>query len=306
MSGAPDAELRPPAALAFVGLGHMGAPMAGHLAAAGWTVRVFDRSAAALDAFAAAGSGAVRAASPAEAGAGAAAAITMLPDGAAVREAVLGPGGLAEGLPRGALVVDMSSSAPLATRRLGEELAARGLGLVDAPVSGGVKRARDRTLAIMAGGDPALVTRCKPLLAAMGSAVHETGALGTGHAMKALNNFVSAAGLQATCEALIVGGRFGLDPGKMVDILNASTGRNNSTEAKARQFILSGSFASGFSLALMAKDLRTAAALAEQLDVAAPTARAVSQLWDRAREALDPDADHTEIHRYLALLAGGA
>jgi 3-hydroxyisobutyrate dehydrogenase len=193
----------------------------------------------------------------------------------------------------------MSSSAPVETRRLGADLAALGIGLVDAPVSGGVKRAQEGKLSVMAGGEPALVERCRTLLSAMGSAVYETGPLGTGHAMKALNNFVSAAGLVAMCEALLVGRRFGLDPARMVDVLNASTGRNNSTEVKAKQFILSGTFGSGFSLGLMAKDLRTAAELAEHLGVDAPASRAAADLWREAQKALGPASDHTEIFRFL-------
>lgn len=293
--------LRPPATVAFVGLGRMGAPMAAHLVDAGFAVRAYDVAPAALAAFGVARPAAFRAASAAEAAAGAEAAITMLPDGAAVREAVL-EGGMAAALRPGAIVVDMSSSSPVDTRRLGAELAALGIGLVDAPVSGGVKRAEEGKLAIMTGGEPALLARCRPVLAAMGSAIHETGPLGTGHAMKALNNFVSAAGLVATCEALLVGRRFGLDPGKMVDVLNASTGRNNSTELKARQFILSRSFGSGFSLALMAKDLRTAAELAEHLGVAAPMTREAAELWSEALAALGPASDHTEIFRFLEAL----
>ncbi|HSB78127.1 MAG TPA: NAD(P)-dependent oxidoreductase [Candidatus Methylomirabilis sp.] len=296
-------RLEPPATVAFIGLGKMGAPMAGHLVAGGWKVRGYDLSATALDAFATANPKAVRTASAAEAAARADVAITMLPDGNAVRQTVLADG-LARALGPGGLVIDMSSSSPVDTRRLGEELAARGIGLVDAPVSGGVKRAVAAKLAIMAGGDATLVERCRPLLGAMGTTIFATGPLGSGHAMKALNNFVSAAGLVALCEALIIGRRFGLDRSLIVDILNASTGRNNSTEVKAKQFILSGAFNSGFSLGLMAKDLRTAAELAEHLGVTAPVSRATRDLWAQAQGSLGPDADHTEIFRFVEALEG--
>lgn len=296
-----DNSLQPPATVAFIGLGKMGAPMAAHVATGGWKVRGFDLSPAALDAFARANPKAVRAASTAEVAAGADVAITMLPDGKAVRQAVL-TDGVAAALGPGGLVIDMSSSSPVDTKRLGEDLAARGVGLVDAPVSGGVKRAVEAKLTIMVGGDAVLVERCRPLLGAMGTSIYATGPLGSGHAMKALNNFVSAAGLVAACEALLIGRRFGLDPSLIVDILNASTGRNNSTELKAKQFILSGTFASGFSLGLMAKDLRTAADLAEHLGVGAPMARAACDLWASAQGSLGPDADHTEIFRFVEAL----
>lgn len=230
---------------------------------------------------------------------GADAVITMLPSSAIVNKVVLDS--LADHL-GGAVLIDMSSSAPAETRKLGEQLDKRGLQMVDAPVSGGVKRAADGSLAIMIGGDAACVVRVKPVLEAMGRTIFETGPLGSGHAMKALNNFVSAAGLTAACEALIVGKKFGLDPEQMVDILNVSTGRNNSTENKIKPFVLSGTYDGGFSLGLMAKDLGVAAQLADVVEAASPTSRLMASLWDAAREQLQDGADHTEINRYLETL----
>jgi 3-hydroxyisobutyrate dehydrogenase len=120
--------------------------------------------------------------------------------------------------------------------------------------------------------------------------------------MKALNNYVSAAGLVAAAEAVIVGSHFGLDPLVIVEVLNASTGRNNSTENKLKQQVLSGDFASGFAMSLMAKDLHTAAGIARHLGVAAPLAEACEALWAEAGDKLGSGADHTEIFRYLAQL----
>lgn len=290
-------EIAPRSAVAFLGLGKMGAPMAGNLATAGWRVTVYDVVASAAEEFVRAHPAASRARSAAEAAAGSDVTITMLPDGKVVRRALLEMGAAAA-MPKPGLVIDMSSSAPMETRALGEELSRLGLALVDAPVSGGVKRAAEGKLAIMVGGEPERVRWCHPLLRAMGT-IYATGPLGSGHAMKALNNYVSAAGLAAVCEALVVGRRFGLDPSLMVDILNSSSGRNNTTELKAKQFMLSGTYGSGFSLALMAKDLRTAAQLAEQLSVAAPLSRATADLWTRAQGMLPGSADHTEMYRFL-------
>ena len=284
--------------VAFVGLGMMGLPMATRLVEAGWRVHGSDLSHHTRDTFAERGGIAFRTAR--EAAAGASILITMLPNGAVVREALLGEEGAASALAPGSLVVDMSSSAPMETRTLAADLAARGFGLIDAPVSGGVKRAVDGTLAIMAGGDAALIERARPLLEAMGRSIIATGPVGSGHAVKALNNYVSAAGLVAACEAAIVAGKFGIDPNVLVDVLNVSTGRNNSTDVKMKPFILSGTFASGFSMALMAKDLRTAADLAEQLHVDAEGAREAASLWHKASSALGKAADHTEIYRFLA------
>jgi len=210
-----------------------------------------------------------------------------------VREAVR-----AAELSKGTLVLDMSSSDPVGTRTLGAELAARGVGLVDAPVSGGVKRALDASLAIMAGGEAALIERVRPLLEKMGSKIFLTGPLGSGHAMKALNNYVSAAGLAATCEALAAGARFGLDPAVMTDILNVSSGRTNTSEVKVKAFMLSGAFNSGFSTALMVKDIATAVSLAEAMGFEAPLARRCVELWKDAAGRLGGGADHTEYYRF--------
>jgi 3-hydroxyisobutyrate dehydrogenase len=289
--------------IGFVGLGNMGAPMAENLLKAGFELAVADADPGRLAGFA---NRAALPASLADFGRASDLVVTMLPDGKIVRKVLCGsPGsndGILAGLAVGSLVIDMSSSAPVGTRELGAALAARGVALVDAPVSGGVKRAADGTLAIMVGGEAADIERCRPLLAAMGRDIFPTGKLGSGHAMKALNNYVSAAGLAAAAEAVLVGQRFGLDPAVMTDILNASTGRNNATENKLKQFILSRRYGAGFSLGLMAKDLRTALETAEATHTPAPLAAACIALWNQAEAKLGPAADHTAIAQYLETL----
>lgn len=289
-----SAAITPPARIAVIGLGNMGRPMSACLARAGYHVVGFDISAEARSAYAEAGGTA--ASTAADAVAGAAAVVTLLGDGKIVRSAIEG---IKARLAPGAVVIDMSSSAPIGTRALGEELIAAGFGFIDAPVSGGVKRAIDGSLAIMAGGDGDTIDRAEPVLKAMGKSIFRTGPLGSGHAAKALNNYVSAAGLAAAVEALAIGGRFGIEPEVLVDVLNASTGRNNSTENKLKQFVIPENYTSGFSLALMAKDIRTADELAHQIGIAVPLADQVAALWDEAMKALGPAADHVEIGRYL-------
>jgi 3-hydroxyisobutyrate dehydrogenase len=284
--------------VAFVGLGRMGRPMAERLAAAGFVLRVFDTRAETVR-------GLDAAASLAAAGADRDAVITMLPDGEAVRQVVLdGSDRLLGAMRPGTLLIDMGSSNPAGTRRLGATLAAHGITMLDAPVSGGVARARAGTLAIMVGGDPAVVERCRPLFAPLAAEVFAVGPLGAGHALKALNNLVSAAGVVATAEALLVGRRFGLDAGVMLDVFNASTARSNASEHKFRQFVFSRTFASGFALSLMAKDLDTALELAETTATPVPLSAECRALWSRARSELGPDADHTEVVRWLERLAG--
>ena len=281
------------ARIAFLGLGKMGLPMVMRLVGAGFDVVGFDLVAAAREALV--GSGGRVAESVAEAAKGSNILVTMLPDGRSVANALLGQDDILSGLADGSIVIDMSSSAPLGTRELADHLADRGISLLDAPVSGGVKRAIDGSLAIMVGGPSQAITKVRPLLEAMGKSIFETGPVGSGHAMKALNNYVSAAGLLAACEALRVGQQFGLDPVTMTEVLNASTGRNNSTENKLIPFVIPKNYASGFSMALMVKDLGTADDLARELGVPAPFSAACRTLWSDALNELGPGADHTAI-----------
>jgi 3-hydroxyisobutyrate dehydrogenase len=269
----------------------MGQPMAANLARAGFTVQSFDTN----------GSGNRKSAR--EAADRADVLITMLPDGDAVREAVLET---LPALPAGAVVIDMSSSDPLSTRALLPALKARNVSLLDAPVSGAIAKAKAGTLAIMIGGEPDTVERVRPVLQAMGRDLFHVGPLGAGHAVKALNNYLGAAGTLAGLEALLMAQAFGLEPQKMLEAINASTGRNSTTERKIPQQVLTGTFASGFKLALMAKDVGIAAGLARDLGVEAPYLDKTLQLWRDAQKKLRRDADHTEIFHYLAKLRGAS
>lgn len=296
--------LAPPATIAFIGLGMMGRPMATRLAEAGFTLRVFDVSQKAVSDFVGVHPSAIATASAKAAAQGAAALITMLPDGKIVRQAVLeGRDAAVEGLDPGALVMDMSSSNPVDTQALARDLAGRGVALLDAPVSGGVKRAIDGSLSIMVGGGQADLDRARPVFAAMGKTITLCGPAGAGHALKALNNYLSASGLVAMCEALVVGEAFGLDPGTMVDVFNSSTGKSNATDVKGRQFVVSRSFAAGFTTSLMVKDLRTAGDVARHLKLRMPNLEQAVAYWTAADGRLGRGADHTEIFRYAEMLA---
>lgn len=278
--------------VAVVGVGNMGGPMAACIARAGHDVTVFDSSYERAQQVAAA-HGCTAAATLADL-AQSQFVVTMLPNGQIVSELYLS-GGLAGHLKPGTIAIDMSSAAPSGTRKLGAELAKRGIVLLDAPVSGGVPRALAGTLAIMIGGDDAAaIERARPLLRTMGDRLFDTGGLGTGHAMKALNNFVAAAGFAACAEALIAGERFGLDPGRMVDILNVSTGRNFHTDLVLKEHVVGGKFSTGFALALLAKDVKIAADLTRDLNLDSPVVRLISARFDQARDALQPGADNSE------------
>ncbi|PTW61979.1 3-hydroxyisobutyrate dehydrogenase [Breoghania corrubedonensis] len=299
MAEAPDLENTAGGRVGFIGIGNMGWPMAANLVRCGFQVSVYDtdprRSARFVDEI-----GGQAAASLAEMGHSCNTVVTMLPTGGIVRHVMLEAeeGGLAAHLAPGALLIDMSSSDPLGTRDLGETLKARGLAMVDAPVSGGVPRACEGTLTIMIGaGEASLAARARPVLEAMGRDVMETGPLGSGHAMKALNNYVAAAGFAAAAEALIAGRAFGLDPAVMIDIMNVSTGRNFSTENTIRSQVLTQDFASGFALALLAKDVGIACDLAKGIGLDLPLVEATSRMWFEARDALGGTKDHTEAIR---------
>jgi len=297
-------EFLAPARIGFVGLGNMGAPMARHLVTAGYQLVAADASPAALERFCSTAP-CERARSLTELGQSCRLVITMLPDGAAVRQVLLAGDGVAAGLSAGSVVLDMSSAEPVGTRELGRKLALAGIALVDAPVSGGVKRAVEGTLAIMAGGEPAAIARCRPVLAKLGQ-VFCTGAGGSGHALKALNNYLSAVALAATAEAMMAGERFGIEPPVMLEILNHSTGRNSATEQKYPAFVLPRSFNSGFALGLMAKDLAIARDLAASLGTPSALLRECAELWRRAERLLGASADNTELVRYLESLPGSS
>jgi 3-hydroxyisobutyrate dehydrogenase len=273
--------------VAFIGLGQMGRLMAANLAAGGYSVQSYD-----LD-----GSGNRKSAK--EAADGAHILVTMLPDGAAVRQAVQAA---LPGLQAGAVVIDMSSADPGSTRDLQRLLNSRQVLLLDAPVSGAKLAAKDGTLSIMVGGDAAVLKHVRPVLEKMGKSIFHCGPLGAGHAMKALNNYVGASGTIAAFEAVVIGRKFGLDPATMVEVLNASTGSNSTTRNKIAQQVLSNAFASGFSAALYAKDVAIAEEMARALGVPSPYLTATSKLWGEAVRRLPRGADHTEMFRFLEQL----
>ncbi len=294
--------------IGFVGLGNMGAPMARRLAQGGFDVLAHDIRTEIAAALSGEQAGIETVTELGALGEACGTVITMLPDAAAVRQVVLGEtgrDGLAGSLARGSVVIDMSSSAPAATLALGDALQTLGIYLVDAPVSGGVARARDGSLTIMAGGPVGRIESLAPVFACLGQ-VQRTGDLGSGHAMKALNNYVSAAGLLAVCEALIIARRFGLDPKVANDVLKSSTGRNNTTDRKVEAFMLNRSFDSGFALALLRKDVGMAQGLANALALDPPWLQACKGLLDEAAGALGETADHTEAFAFLERRLAGA
>ena len=225
--------------------------------------------------------------------------ILMLPDSNIVDRLLWeGEEALANTMNSKQTLIDMGSSDPVRSRANFDRLAQLGISFIDAPVSGGVKRAKDGSLSIMIGGLAAAVESVQPLFKAMGKTLVHVGTAGAGHAVKALNNYVSASGLLAVCEALVAAETFGIDPHLVNQVFNASTGKNNTTDIKVENFMLSGTFNSGFSLALMRKDLQTALDFMTRMETPNNFAEACTQTWTKAEKILDKGVDHTAMYAF--------
>lgn len=287
--------------IAFIGLGMMGRPMAERLISGGFDVRVADANAALVADF-----GEAWRASPVEAAQGAEIVITMLPNGRIVRDVLAGSGNLAGTLPAGTIVVDCSSSDAAGTVELGEELAGREVILVDAPVSGGVPLAREGKLTFMVGGaDDAVYDKIAPVLEHLGARVVRVGGLGAGHAAKAINMAIAACTLAATCEGLTMGERFGIDPAVLLDVINSSTGRSAVGESVIKNHVLTGTYAQGFTLALMAKDVATADGMRSHLGLNLPMLQETQSQWAAALAELGNGADFSEFNKFVQSQVGG-
>lgn len=196
------------------------------------------------------------------------------------------------------ILIDMSSSDPRDTKQLGKKLKIKDIKFLDAPVSGGVSRAKIGELMIMAGGNEDHIESVQELLSVMGK-VQYAGPLGSGHAIKALNNYVSAAGLIASFEALATARSFGIEPDNFLKIINGATGKNNTTEVKLDKFVISEKFNSGFALDLMIKDVSIADSLIKDLSADKPLSENVSNYLSKSLAELGKNSDHTEVYKVL-------
>ena len=286
--------------IAFAGIGNMGWPMAANLVKAGFDVTVCDVVPGRAASFATE-TGAKAAATPAEAAAGADCVVIIVPTSKQVGEAVEA---MLPSLKSGMLVIDMTSGQPGRTREIAAMLEGHGVPMIDCPVSGGVPRAKSGQLAIMVGGPAHEIDRAETVLKAMGTSVYRCGDIGAGQAMKALNNLVSAGGYLIGIEALLIGQRFGLDPTTMVDVLNASSGMNNSTQKKFKEYVLSRRFDAGFGLDLMVKDLSIALEVGRETTTPAPFSALCREMWLAAATTLGPGVDHTAVAKMLEQMTG--
>jgi 3-hydroxyisobutyrate dehydrogenase len=295
--------------IGFIGLGVMGAPMATHLAKAGHHLWLHDaQTDLALNLATAIGPQAVALEDPRAVGAHSDIVFTMLPHGQVVQSVALGldqPGfGLINGLKAGGLLVDTSSCEPWLTRQTAQALAERGIGMIDAPVSGAQWGAQAAELVFMVGGASADLARVRPLLDVMGKSVFHLGEVGCGHAMKAINNCITAITLMNTTEGLLAGQRYGLDPAVMVDVLNASTGGSWVAQTHFHQRVFNRAFDDPFKLALMVKDMGIAMQLAEQTQTPAPVWAVAQALWQEAQSSASDQASVSELVRWMETQTG--
>jgi 3-hydroxyisobutyrate dehydrogenase len=285
--------------LGFVGLGIMGEPMAGHLAAAGYELTVYDLDPAVAKRVKGSFDNVVVASTAAEVAANAEVVITMLPDGNAVRAVTFGADGLADGFRAGSLLLDTSSSQPWLTRQTATELAASGVDMVDAAVSGAQWGAQEADLVFMVGGSAESVARVAPILSILGRVHFHVGPLSSGHVMKCINNAITAMTFLATAEGLALGMRCGLDGTAMNNVLNESTGMSWITRNHIEQRILSRTFDDPFRLELMLKDIGIATALAKEQEVPMTLSGLGEELYRAAVAGPDRGESISEIVRWV-------
>jgi len=288
--------------VAFLGLGIMGRPMSANLVKAGFALTVWNRTPDRAESFAAEHPGVRVASSPLDAAADADLVITMVVDAPDVEQVLFGARGAAESLREGALVVDMSTIAPTASRQIGERLGAQGIGFLDAPVTGSRPKAEDGTLTIMVGGEAAHFARAKPVLEALGALVVHVGPQGHGSMVKLINNTVAAANALAVAEALVLARTSGVDPAALRRVMSAGSGGSAMLELKAEP-MLAHDFEPLFKLDHMLKDVRHCLEEAEALGV---DLRVGSVTAERYGEAAQEGLGNCDFAAVVSVVEGPA
>jgi 2-hydroxy-3-oxopropionate reductase len=287
--------------IGFIGLGIMGKPMVKNLIKAGHELIVFDHHKENMDNARAAGALAVS--SAAEAASQVPVVITMLPNSPHVKAAVLGEKGILEGAKPGTILIDMSSIAPLASREVEKTCAAKGINMIDAPVSGGEPKAIDGTLAIMAGGDIKVFEKVKPILLSMGSTAVYCGAIGAGNTTKLANQIVVALNIAAAAEALTLVKKAGVDPQLVFEAIRGGLAGSTVLNAKAPMMIES-NFKPGFKIDLHIKDLANALDTAHGAGAPLPLTSLVREMMETLHADGFGQDDHSALARYYAKVSG--
>jgi 3-hydroxyisobutyrate dehydrogenase len=294
-----------PLSVAFLGLGAIGAPMAAHLARAGHSLTIWNRTMERASGSAAAVAGARVATSAADAVRDVDIVITCLPESADVADLLAAQdSAVLNALRSGMLFVDCTSGDPDTSQRIAADLAARGIGFIDAPVSGGVVGAEAGKLTVMVGGPAELLERARPALESFAGKIVHCGAVGAGHALKAVNNALLALHIWSTAEGLAAAMKAGVAPDVALDVINASSGRSNASMNLFPERVLTGAFPRTFRLALLDKDAGIAAAMARSQKTPAPTLQLAADLMRIAHLELGDDVDHVEAVKLVERWAG--
>jgi 3-hydroxyisobutyrate dehydrogenase len=289
--------------IAFLGLGAIGRPMAARIAAAGLPLAVWNRTADRAADFAR-DTGARHAATPADAARGADVVITCLPTSREVHQILESPDGLLAGMTKGSVLVDCTSGDPATSRLIRDALAAKGIDFIDAPVSGGTTGAQKGTLTVMVGGDSSVLERVRPVLETFGQKIVHCGDVGAGDAVKAVNNALLATHILVAAEGLAALVKLGVDPKVALDVINASSGRSNTSMNLFPERVLTRAFPRTFRLALLEKDVGIAADVARETRVPAPVLQLTADLFRIARGELGEIADHVEAVKMIEQWAG--
>lgn len=284
--------------VAFLGLGDIGSLIASHLDRDPFKLTVWNRTAARAGDFAS-GHRATVAATPAEAVRGAQVVVTCLPSSAEVEAVLHGEHGMLDSLEKGAVLLDCTSGDPPTSRSIAAELARRGVGFIDAPVSGGTSAAKAGTLTVMWGGDQDAFDRVSTVVGAFGKKIVHAGPVGAGDALKAVNNALLAVHILSTGEGLALLVKAGVDAKTALEVINASSGRSNASENLIPQRVLTRAFPRTFRLALLDKDVGIAEVLADELSAETPLLSLAARRFHEAREILGEEADHVEAVKMI-------
>ena len=288
--------------IGFIGLGNMGMPMAENLLKAGYSVHVYGRNPDTLKLIC--DLGAVKCDTPKVVGENSNIVITSLPNSNIIEEVALGTSGLIEGMRAGSLLIDMSSSEPSSTKKIAARIAEKGIAMIDAPVSGGPAGAAQATLSIMVGGSKSDYERSLPILKLLGEKIFHIGDIGAGAAMKAVNNVLYGTIFAATCEAVTLGVKAGIDVNTLLDVINVSSGKNYAADVKFRNWVLKRNFKPGFSTDLLNKDMKIALKMSEEQGVPLKVCGTAQHMIDVSHEKGFGALDHTAAIQILEEITG--
>lgn len=289
-----------PEKIGFIGLGVMGRRMALNLRKAGYALSVHDLNRAAVEELVTAGAvdaGSIAGAAKADI------VITMLPDTPDVEAVVLGEGGLASAMQPGSVLIDMSSISPTATQAMARELAARGIEMLDAPVSGGYQGAESGTLSIMVGGNAAVLDRCRPVLEVMGKTISHIGGHGAGQVCKVCNQVAVAINIQAVAEALTLAKKNGVDPAKVRTALLGGFAQSRALDLHGQR-VLDGNYTAGFRVTLQRKDLKLALENGSATGTVLPATALIQQLYGVLAATGRSDLDNSALALLLQEMSG--